>query len=89
MFKKLLRTSVQNSNSLGAFLSASAHTHSHETHLHSQYAHILVMLSPLTLSEQTQRPGQLQVICIMDEHRAVSQPKQVIKYHNSIMQSLP
>lgn len=47
------------------------------------------MLSPLTLSEQTQRPGQLQVICIMDEHRAVSQPKQVIKYHNSIMQSLP
>lgn len=86
MNKLLTRSALERERE---FLPASAQTRSRETHLHSQHAHILVLLSPLTLSEQTQRPGQLRVTCIMDERRAASQPKQVIKYHNSIMQSLP
>jgi len=49
------------------------------------YEHGEVISNPVTLTEPKLHPGQLQVICIMDEYEAMSQTKQLIKYHNGIM----
>lgn len=48
-------------------LQVQTHTLGTQLHPHTVHAKRLAIWNPLTVSEKTERPGQLQVICIMDE----------------------